>query len=119
MSHWAEIDDNNSVVRVTVGDNNDPAGDEGYSWLVSNLGGRWVQTSYNGNFRKNFAGVGFTYDEQRDAFIPPKPYPSWVLNEESCLWTAPVTYPTDGSIYEWNEELGNWVPVDSSSNVEE
>jgi hypothetical protein len=69
MSHWAEIDENNIVLRVTVGDNNDPAGDEGYSWLVNNLGGRWIQTSYNGNFRKNFAGVGMIYDEKLDEFI--------------------------------------------------
>lgn len=71
MSHWAELDDNNVVIRVTVGDNNDPAGDEGYSWLVQNLGGRWVQTSYNGNFRGRFAGIGYTYDAELDEFIAP------------------------------------------------
>lgn len=87
MAHWAEIDSNNIVLRVTVGDNNDPAGDEGYSWLIENLGGRWIKTSYNGNIRKNFAGIGYTYDEARDAFIPPKPEEGdWVLNEETCLW---------------------------------
>lgn len=87
MAHWAELDDNNVVLRVTVGDNNDPAGDEGYSWLLENLGGRWVQTSYNGTIRKNFAGIGFYYDETRDAFIPPKPEEgNWILNEETCLW---------------------------------
>lgn len=90
MAHWAELDDNKKVIRVTVGDNNDPAGDEGYSWLINNLGGRWVQTSYNANFRKNYAGVGFTYDEQRDAFIPPKPEKgNWVLNENTCRWEQP------------------------------
>jgi hypothetical protein len=72
MSHWAEIDENNIVLRVTVGDNNDPAGDEGYSWLINNLGGRWIQTSYNANFRKNFAGIGMIYDEELDEFLPPK-----------------------------------------------
>jgi hypothetical protein len=87
MSHWAEIDKNNVVVRVTVGDNNDPKGDEGYQWLVDNLGGTWVKTSYNANIRKNFAGVGHIYDEIRDAFIPPKPDGiGWVLNEETCRW---------------------------------
>jgi len=70
MSHWAELDENNKVIRVTVGDNNDPAGDEGYSWLINNLGGRWIQTSYNNNFRKNFAGIGMIYDEELDEFLP-------------------------------------------------
>ena len=71
MSHFAELDDNNKVLRVLVGDNNDPAGDEGYSWLIENLGGTWVQTSYNGNIRYNFAGIGYTYDPIDDAFIAP------------------------------------------------
>jgi hypothetical protein len=73
MSHWAELDSNNKVIRVLVGDNNDPAGDEGYQWLIDNLGGTWVQTSYNGNFRFNYAGIGFRYDDVEDAFIAPKP----------------------------------------------
>ena len=73
MSSWAELDNNYKVIRVLVGDNNDPAGDEGYSWLVDNLGGTWVKTSYNGNIRYNFAGVSYFYDEVNDAFIPPKP----------------------------------------------
>lgn len=73
MSHWAEIDENNIVLRVLVGDNNDPAGDEGYSWLIENIGGTWIQTSYNGTFRYNFAGIGFTYDPIDDAFIGPMP----------------------------------------------
>jgi len=73
MSHFAELDNNNKVIRVLVGDNNDPAGDEGYSWLINNFGGTWVQTSYNGNFRYNYAGIGYSYDETADAFIPPKP----------------------------------------------
>ena len=87
MAHWAEVDKNNIVLRVTVGDNNDPAGDEGYQWLIDNLGGTWVKTSYNGNIRKNFAGIGYTYDPVRDAFIPPKPEEgNWVLNEDTCRW---------------------------------
>jgi hypothetical protein len=69
MSHWAELDDSNKVIRVLVGDNNDPAGDEGYQWLLDNLGGTWVKTSYNGNIRYNYAGIGFTYDPVDDAFI--------------------------------------------------
>lgn len=73
MSHWAEIDENNIVLRVLVGDNNDPAGDEGYSWLLDNLGGTWVKTSYNGNIRYNYAGIGYTYDPIDDAFIAPIP----------------------------------------------
>ena len=86
MSHWAEIDSDNVVIRVTVGDNNDPNGDEGYQWLIENLGGTWIQTSYNKNFRKNYAGIGFTYDETRDAFIPPKCHDEATLNEITCIW---------------------------------
>jgi hypothetical protein len=84
MSHWAELDENNIVLRVTVGDNNEP--DEGYQWLLDNLGGTWVQTSYNKRIRKNFAGIGFTYDAVRDAFIPPKCHDIAQLDESTCLW---------------------------------
>ena len=73
MSHWAELDETSKVIRVVVGDNNDPNGDEGYQWLLDNLGGTWVQTSYNGNFRYNYAGIGYTYDPIDDAFIAPAP----------------------------------------------
>jgi hypothetical protein len=111
MAHWAEIDNNNKVLRVLVGDNNDPSGDEGYQWLIDNLGGTWIKTSYNRNIRKQFAGVGFTYDPVRDAFIPPKPYESWLLNEDSCLWEAPVAMPTDGKLYMWDEETLSWKEV--------
>jgi hypothetical protein len=129
MAHWAELDSNNIVTRVLVGDNNDPAGDEGYQWLIDNLGGTWVKTSYNAvagkrrnpetgemteepGFRKNYAGIGYTYDAQRDAFIPPKPFNSWVLNEETCIWDAPVAYPEDdGKFYTWNEENLAWDEV--------
>jgi hypothetical protein len=127
MAHWAELDDNNIVLRVTVGSNEEP--DEGYQWLIDNLGGRWVQTSYtarlgkkmdpNNNwelteqpgFRKNYAGPGFTYDEELDAFIPPKPYPSWVLNEETGVWDAP-TPPGERPDWDhdWDEESLSWVP---------
>lgn len=101
MAHWAELDENNKVIRVTVGDNNDFNNDEGYQWLLDNLGGRWVKTSYNtlGNehklggipFRKNYAGIGFTYDEVRDAFIPPKPeLKSFILLKLSEITEIPT-----------------------------
>jgi len=86
MSHFAELDENNKVIRVLVCDNNDPAGDEGYSWLVDNLGGTWIQTSYNATIRKNYAGIGFTYDEILDAFIPPKCHDQAILNETTAQW---------------------------------
>jgi hypothetical protein len=89
MSHFAEVDENNLVLRVVVGDNNDKKGDEGYSWLIENLGGTWIKTSYNGTIRKNFAGIGFTYDENRDAFIAPQPSEDAVLDEETCQWVLP------------------------------
>ncbi len=93
MAHWAELDESNIVLRVTVGDNNDPNGDEGYQWLIDNVGGTWVKTSYNGKIRKNFAGIGFIYDPIRDAFIPPKPENidgiEFVLNDDTCLWELP------------------------------
>jgi len=109
MAHWAELDENNFVIRVTVGDNNEP--DEGYQWLIDNLGGTWVQTSYNATIRKNFAGVGFKYDAELDAFIPPKPFESWILDEETCLWVAPVTKPA--GMWDWDETAQEWVKVDA------
>jgi hypothetical protein len=114
MSHWAELDENNQVLRVTVGDNHDPNGDEGYQWLLDNLGGRWVQTSYNSKFRKHYAAIGFSYDELLDAFIPPKPFDSWILDEETCQWKAPIPYPTDGFTYDWNEANQSWDIVNFS-----
>ena len=87
MSHFAKLDENNIVINVVKCDNDDPNGDEGYQWLIENLGGRWVQTSYNGNFRKNYAGIGYTYDESRDAFIPIKPAEGeYTFNEDTCRW---------------------------------
>jgi len=104
MSHFAKID-NNLVTEVIVAEkdfiNSGQVGDE---FL-------WVQTSYNSNFRKNFAGVGGTYDKTRDAFIPVKHYASWTLVEATCKWTAPVTYPDDGKEYHWNEDTTNWTEV--------
>jgi hypothetical protein len=110
MSHWAEIDENNTVLRVLVGDNNDPAGDEGYQWLLDNLGGTWIKTSYNargGGFRMNFAGIGHTWDEANDRFIPPQPYNSWILSE-SAIWEPPIPAPNDGNPYLWDEETVSW-----------
>jgi len=123
MAHFAEINKNNIVLRVLVTDNNDPNGDEGYKWLVDNLGGTWIKTSYNTvggqhllegkPLRKNYAGVGFSYDAQRDAFVPPKPFDSWLLNEETCLWEAPTPKPDDGNKYVWNQQIVNWELVET------
>ena len=108
MAHWAEIDENNVVLRVTVGDNNEP--DEGYQWLLDNLGGTWIKTSYNGNIRKNFAGIGYLYDSVRDVFLPPKPYSSWILNEEELNWVAPISRP-DSGLWSWDEPTLSWVEI--------
>jgi hypothetical protein len=131
MSYWAEINENNIVLRVFVGDNHDSNGDEGYQWLINNLGGIWLKTSYNTRggvhynpetnepsadqskaLRKNYAGIGYVYDESRDAFYAPQPYLSWTLNEDSCIWEAPIPYPIDDKNYEWNEENQSWDKVE-------
>ena len=115
MAHFAEIGLNNTVLRVIVVHNNDCLLDGvetesvGAEFCRSHFGGTWVQTSYNGNIRKNYAGVGYTYDSQRDAFIAPKPYDSWVLNEQTCLWEAPTPAPNDGKMYLWDEATTSWV----------
>jgi hypothetical protein len=106
MSHFAELDQNNIVTRVLVCDNSMP--NEGYDWLLENLGGTWIQTSYNSTIRKNFAGIGYVYDPVKDAFIAPKPFESWILNDDSCKWEAPVAYPTDGFTYDWIESSQSW-----------
>ena len=107
MAHFAKIN-NNIVTEVIVAEkdfiNSGKVGDE---FL-------WVQTSYNGNFRKNYAGIGYTYDEDRDAFIAPKPYASWILNEDTCLWEAPSVIPDDGERYTWNESTTTW-DIDESN----
>jgi len=118
MAHFAELTENNVVCNVIVVLNEvitDENGVEveatGVEFCQSLFGKnkRWVQTSYNGNFRKNYGYPGCTYDVGRDAFIPPKPFPSWVLNEETCLWDAPVPYPQDGKPYRWDEPTTSWV----------
>ncbi len=97
MSHWAELDENNFVLRVVVGDNNEP--DEGYQWLINNLGGTWVQTSYTAKIRKNYAGIGYKYDSVRDAFIAPEPEGNLGFDEETCQWIMPkVEHPNEATI---------------------
>jgi hypothetical protein len=106
MAHFAELDENNIVLKVLVTPNDEP--DEGYSWLVENLGGTWVKTSYNGNIRKNYASIGFYYDEELDAFIPPKPLNSWILNPETCNWQPPTESPDSTLPYFWDEDSLSW-----------
>ena len=118
MAHFAEIDEQGVVLRVLVVDNAQEADGQNFLANTLGLGGTWVKTSYNTNggvhnnggtpFRKNYAGIGYTYDSSRDAFIPPKPFASWILNEDTCLWNAPVAMPTDGGRYIWNEETTSW-----------
>jgi hypothetical protein len=115
MAHFAELDNDNNVIRVIVVDNNDildENGNEseevGINFCTQLLGGIWKQTSYNATFRKNYAGIGYTFDAEKDAFIPPKPFSKWVLNEDTCLWEAPVAYPDDEKRYTWNDNKGEW-----------
>ena len=118
MAHFAKLDENNVVLEVHVVHNNellDENGQEseakGIEFLVNWSGGytNWKQTSYNGNIRKNYAGIGYIYDAQRDAFIPPQPFNSWLLDETSCQWNPPIAYPQDGQIYVWDEATTSWV----------
>ena len=118
MAHFAEIDSNNIVLRVIVVSNKDTADANGVenesigaAFCEQLLGGTWKQTSYNGNMRKNYAGIGYTYRADIDAFVPPQPYPSWVLNTNTAQWEAPVPYPDDGKRYSWNEQTQSWVEV--------
>jgi hypothetical protein len=117
MAHFSKLDDNNIVIDVNVVNNeiinNLPFPDSesiGIAFLTEWSNGylNWKQTSYNSNFRKNYAGIGYTYDEGRDAFIPPKPFNSWLLDETTCQWKAPVDKPIDDKIYRWNEETTSW-----------
>jgi hypothetical protein len=123
MAHFAKLDENNVVTEVIVVHNNElmDNGQEleanGIAFCQSLFGGNWKQTSYNGNIRKNYAGIGYTYDAGRDAFIPPKPYASWVLVEETCRWKAPVDIPADAGTgeppkrYSWDEATTSWKEV--------
>jgi len=101
MAYYAKIEDD-IVTQVVVAE-------QAY---IDTKEGTWVQTSYNASIRKNYAGIGDTYDSTRDAFIPPQSYPSWVLNEDTCNWEAPVTIPDDGKQYRWDESTTNWVEVE-------
>lgn len=120
MAHFARLDENNVVIAVHVVHNNellDENGNESEEKGVSFLTNlhkypHWKQTSYNGNIRKNYAGIGYTYDVQRDSFIPPRPYASWVLNEDTCTWQPPVPYPDDGKQYQWDEPTTSWILVE-------
>jgi len=124
VAHFAELDSNNIVLRVVVVGNEDTADAKGVekesigqAHLEKVLGGTWKQTSYNAKIRKHYAGKGFTYDASRDAFIAPKPFNSWVLNDDTCVWEAPKAYPTDGGIYQWNEEKLDWILQEVDLNV--
>ena len=120
MAHFALIKDT-IVQQVVVIDNADLTNSEGneqealgvaFCRSLFGTDGTWMQTSYNGNIRKNFAGIGHTYDLTRNAFIAPKPYASWVLNESTCRWEAPTPYPDDGNVYSWDESTTTWVKVE-------
>ena len=111
MAHFAKLGIGNIVERVEVVSNDIATTEQAGVNFLNNLyktNDIWKQTSYNNNIRKNFAGIGFKYDQYKDAFIPPKPYNSWILNEDSCLWEAPVAYPNDGQRYIWNETNQTW-----------
>lgn len=114
MAHFAKLDENNVVIKVIVVNNNEliDNGQEleakGIAFCQSLFGGNWKQTSYNGNIRKNYAGIGYIYDSDRDAFIPPKSFNSWLLNETTCRWEAPVAMPEDGQDYYWDEPTTSW-----------
>jgi len=118
MAHFAQIDENNLVIQVIVVHNNEthlPDGTEseqkGIDFCKTLFGTHtnWVQTSYNRTFRKNYGGIGYTYDPTRDAFIPAQPFASWVLNEDTCQWEAPIPYPTDNKLYTWDEATTSWI----------
>lgn len=119
MAHFAQLDKNNKVIQVVVTSN--AKTNEGLDWLLERFDGTWVQTSYNTRagqhslggtpLRKNFAAIGYSYDPDRDAFIPPKPFQHWILNEDTCQWEAPIPSPTDGKIYEWDDATASWLEV--------
>jgi hypothetical protein len=119
MAHYAFLNDNNIVTEVIVGIDETELIEEKTpeAWYAEFRGQICLRTSYNGKIRKNFAGVGFTYDSDLDAFIAPKPFDSWKLDKKTCQWSAPVAYPTDGIIYSWNEDSLDWEAViyDNSS----
>jgi len=111
MAHFAKLGTGNIVEKVEVVSNDIATTEQAGVDFLNNLYGTrdvWKQTSYNNNIRKNFAGIDYKYDQTRDAFIPPKPFDSWTLNEDTCHWEAPIPYPTDGQEYKWNETNQTW-----------
>jgi hypothetical protein len=114
MAHYAFLDENNVVTEVIVGKDENELLDglTPEEWYGNFRKQKCVRTSYNGNIRKNYAGIGFTYDETRDAFIAPKPFSSWILNENTCRWEPPVAYPSDDKFYYWDEETTSWVEIE-------
>ena len=118
MAHFAKVENDIVTQVLVVPDSQENRGNE-YLSVDLGLGGNWYKTSYNTQggvhllggtpYRKNYAGIGYTYDRNRQAFIPPKPFGSWILHEETCLWDAPVAYPTDGELYVWDEGTTSWV----------
>ena len=121
MAHFAELDENNNVLRVIVVHNNELLDEnnmeqesKGIEFCNSLFGGNWVKTSYNGTIRKNFASVGYRYDSHRDSFIPPKPYDSWILDEDTFRWVSPVPYPNDGRMYVWSEDILTWIVINET-----
>lgn len=124
MAHFAKLDQNNVVIEVNVVNNSDvqnlpfPESEQvGVDFLTTWSGGyaNWKQTSYNANFRKNYAAIGYTYRAELDAFVPPQPYPSWLLNETTANWEAPTPIPTDGKDYTWDENNQTWIEVQNGS----
>jgi hypothetical protein len=113
MAHYAFLDENNVVTEVITGINETELieGLDTETWYGNFRGQVCKRTSYNNNYRKNYAGAGYTYDSDLDAFIAPKLFESWLLNEETCLWEPPTTYPDDGKSYDWDEETISWIEV--------
>tara|TARA_R110000868_G_scaffold13453_1_gene62790 strand:+ start:363 stop:722 length:360 start_codon:yes stop_codon:yes gene_type:complete len=118
MAHFVKLNEDKVVIQGIVVSNQDTADEHGVeqeaigaAFCANLLGGTWKQTSYNARIRKNYAGIGYTYDEGRDAFIPPKPFASWVLDEATCHWKAPVDMPTDDKRYTWDEATTAWIEV--------
>lgn len=119
MAHFAKLDETNTVTEIIVLNNdvveNLPFPESepvGVSFCQNLFGGNWKQTSYNRSFRKNYASINGVYDADLDAFIPPKPYPSWLLDTNTCLWSPPIPYPDDGKLYRWDEPSLSWVVTD-------
>jgi hypothetical protein len=120
MAHYAFLNSDNIVTEVITGIDETELieGLNPETWYGNFRGQTCKRTSYNGNIRKNYAGIGYSYDAERDAFIAPKPFDSWILDEETCLWEAPVAYPTDGFTYKWNEPQTDWELQDFSEVTE-